>query len=258
MKRNLILTLLACGAGLVLSASAQAQSTDTAVTTSTSATPTASAPAAPDEGPEGHHKGGGMLRHLTDTLGLSGTQQAAVAQVLEAAKPQMKALREKEKADRDALIDSVSAQITPLLNPDQQSKFGEMVQKLKNRPEMGAHPGAAREGLSKHGGKEGVEAQLQRMTTTLGLTADQQTQIKPILQAARKQVKTIFANTSLTQEQKFAQFKQTIQATHSQINGLLTVPQQAQFAALKEKFQRRRHGQEEAPATPSVSGTTST
>jgi Spy/CpxP family protein refolding chaperone len=256
MKRKLILTFLACGAGIMLGVPAQAITADTGAAASPSAAPavpTDSTPAAPDKDPGAHHRGAGILRHLTDALSLSGTQQAAVAQILEAAKPKMQAIREKAKADRDALVDSVSAQITPLLTPDQQAKFSELVQNFKNRPAMGG------EGAKKHGGgKEGPEAQLQRLTTALGLTADQQNQIKPILETARAQVKSIFANSSLTPQQKFAQFKQAMDAAHSQINGILTAPQQAQYAALKEKVRHHLRGQGEAPAIPGVSATTST
>jgi Spy/CpxP family protein refolding chaperone len=250
MKRNLILTLLACGAGVMLCPRAQAQTADTTGTSPASATPAAPASAATADSPDGPRGGAGILRHLTEELNLSGTQQAAVAQILEAAKPNMQAIREKAKADRDALIESVSAQITPLLTPDQQTKFSEMVEKFKNGPGQGAQEPARK------GGRFTAEAQLQRMTTALGLTADQQSQIKPILEAARTQVKTIFANTSLTQEQKFTQFKQAMEGANSQINGILTPAQQTQFAALKEQFKRHLHGKGEAPASPSVSGTT--
>jgi Spy/CpxP family protein refolding chaperone len=259
MTRNLILTFLACGASVMLGGSAQAQTPDTTgtpVTTSTSTSASASASGAPDAYPEGHRRGAGILRHLTEELSLSGTQEAAVAQILEAAKPRMKAIHDKAKADRDALVDSVSSQITPLLTPDQQTKFSEMVDKFKNGPALGEHPGAAAAGPVKHGGPMSPEAQLRRMTAALGLTADQQTQIKPILEAARKQVRSIFANSSLTQARKFAQFKQAMETAHSQINGILTPAQQAQYASLRARPHGKSQG--EAPASPSVSGTTST
>jgi Spy/CpxP family protein refolding chaperone len=261
MKRNLFLTLLACSAGVLLSAPGHAQTAGTTGTSSASATPAAPAtpatpaattPAAPDEDAGAHHRGAGILRHLTRELNLSGTQQAAVAQILEAAKPKMQAIREKAKADRDALVDSVSAQITPLLTPDQQTKFNELVQTFKNRHAMGEA------GAKRQGGRYSPDAQLQRMTTTLGLSADQQSQIRPILEAARTQAKEIFANTSLSQEEKLTQFKQVLQGAHSQINGILTPAQQTQFAALKEKLHSRRKAGGEVPASPGVSGTTST
>jgi Spy/CpxP family protein refolding chaperone len=138
MKRNLILTLLACGAGLMLCAPARAQTADTTGTGSAAAAPAASTSGAPTESPEGQRRGAGILRHLIEELNLSGTQQAAVAQILEAAKPEIKAMREKAKADRDALVDSVSAQITPLLTPGQQAKLSELVQSFKEHPGQGA------------------------------------------------------------------------------------------------------------------------
>jgi hypothetical protein len=209
-------------------------------------------------------------------LELSGTQEAAVAQILEAAKPQLKAIREKEKADIDALIDSVSNQITPLLSPGQQTTFSAMVQNLKNGPAKGGGAAETATGTSdaapagsaaaapvaggavqkKHGGAQSPEAQLQRMTAALGLTADQQRQIMPILVSARARVKSIFANDSLTQEQKFTQFKAAMESANSQINGILTQPQQAEFAAMKVKLHHHLRGQGEAAASPAASGAT--
>jgi Spy/CpxP family protein refolding chaperone len=253
MIRNLFFTLLACGAGVLPSAHAQAQTADTTGTNSASASPAAATtPATPDEDAGARHRGAGILRHLTQELNLSGTQQAAIAQILEAAKPKMKTIHEKAKADRDALVDSVSARITPLLAPDQQAKFSELVQNFKNRHAMGET------GVKRHGGRYSPDAQLQRLTTTLGLSADQQSQIRPILEAARTQAKEIFANTSLSQEEKLTQFKQVLQGAHGQINGILTPAQQTQFAAVKEKLHRHGLGKGEAPASPGLTGTTST
>ena len=239
MKRNLILTILACGAGVMLGAAAQAE------------TPTP-APSASPAGvcPAGRHNGGGVLEHLTSALSLTGSQQAQIAPILEQAKPQMKAIREEAQAKRKALIDSVSTQITPLLTPDQQTKFAQLVQKVES-----GHPGGGKgvRGFARHGGP-GPAAQggvLQMMTANLGLTTDQQGQIKPILDAAHAQVQTIRQDTTLTPEQKLAKVKETMEAAHSQINGILTPAQQQQMATLKEKF-HRGHGPEGSPsATPS-------
>jgi Spy/CpxP family protein refolding chaperone len=262
MKRIRIFPLLACAAVLLLGATAQAQTASPDL--SSTAAPTASASPSCSPGPWAGHrngkggKGGGILEHLTNTLGLSGSQQAEIAPILQAAKPQMKAIRDQAMAARKSLIESTASQISPLLTSDQQAKFSEMVQKAE------AGPGPGRLG-HRHGPKAPDAANavdsanasaspgahgnmLDHLTTQLGLTADQQAQIKPILDAAHTQVQAIHNDTSIPQDQKFAKIKETMEAAHSQINGILTPAQQQQLATMRGNFHRR-------PVAPSPSAT---
>ena len=244
MKRNLILTLLACGSSVMLSTAAQAQITPALVSSST-ATPVA----APTCTPGGYHHKGGLLEHLTHALSLTDAQQAQIAPLLEQARPQLKTIHDNAVAQRKTVLDSVSAQITPLLTADQQTKFAQMVTNVESGPASGG-PGGHH---WKHQGPGagGPDVQLQKMTAALSLTTDQQTQIKPILVAAHTQIEAIRQNTSLTQDQKFAQIKVTMQAAHSQINGILTPPQQAQMEAMKAQF---HHGNAQPAASPVTTG----
>ena len=247
MKRNLILTILACGAGAMLSTAAQAQSPTPAPAASPAASP-AVCPAGP------HHGGkGDVLEKLSAALGLTDAQKAQIAPIVEGAKPQLKAIREEAQAKRKAVIDATSAQITPLLTPDQQTKFTQLVQQFENHAGPGG-PG----GFKHHGGfgAAGPGNLLEHMTAKLGLSTDQQNQIKPILDAAHAQVVAVHQDTTLTKEQKFAKVKETMEAAHSQINGILTPAQQQQAAAFKAQFHHGHGGPEAQPsASPSVSGT---
>jgi Spy/CpxP family protein refolding chaperone len=243
MKRNLILTLLACGASTLLTTGAFAQ-----------ATPDTSAPTTTGTNADGGH----LLKHLTYALGLTGSQQAAIAPILEAAKPQFESIREQAQTARDGVISSVSTQITPLLTGTQQAKFAEMVQHMEARESGqggGWHHGPGHDGGKfGKGGKFGGQDQLQHLTAALSLTAEQQAQIKPILDAAHAQVQTVFQNTSLTQQEKFAQVKDVLQGANGQINGILTPQQQTAFAALKQQMHHHFRGQEQgASPTPTPS-----
>jgi Spy/CpxP family protein refolding chaperone len=240
MKRNVVLTFLACGASAMLTMAAQGQ------------TPTPSP--SPGDG-SGHFHGAGLLGRLTYKLNLSGSQQAEIAPILEAAKPQLQAIHQQEKTSVDNLLGSVSSQISPLLTGTQQAQLDALVQKIESGPGPGGHGFGRHFGGPGGPGGPGGAGQLQRLTTVLGLSADQQSQIKPILDAAHTQVQAIFANTSLTPDQKFEQAKETRQAADGQINGILTTQQQTQFAALKERMHRHWHGGPEASPSPSVSGT---
>ena len=241
MKR-VVLNFLACGAGAMLTMAAQGQ------------TPTPS----PSPGNvQGHFHGAGLLKRLTYALDLSGSQQAEIAPILDAAKPQMQAIHQQEKTSVDSLLSSVSSQISPLLTGSQQAELNALVQKIESGPGPGGR------GFGGHGrfggpgggpGGPGGADQLQRLTTALSLTPEQQSEIKPILEAAHTQVKAVFANSSLTQDQKFEQAKETMQAANGQINGILTPQQQAEFAALKDRMHKHWRGGPEASPSPSVSG----
>jgi hypothetical protein len=250
MKRQVILPLIACGASLLLAVSAQAQSPAIVSGSTPSATPG-------EGGGGGGHGHGGVLAHLAYALGLSGSQQAEIAPILEAAKPQLEQIRQNAQTQRDQVLSNVGAQVTPLLTPDQQAKFTAMLQKL----EAGGGPGGPG-GRGGHFGKHfkgeaavspGAQGDLlARLTTQLGLSADQQSQIKPILDAVHTQIQSIRQNTSLTPEQKFAQVKTVMDAAHGQINGILTPAQQQQMASHQGQF-HRHHGQGQPSASPATS-----
>ncbi len=251
MKRNLILTFLACGLGALMAAGAFAQTTPDTAATATTGT-------MPEGGPGADGRAGHLMQRLTSALGLSGSQQAAIAPILAAAQPQLQAIREQAKTARDGVINSVSAQVTPLLTGTQQARFAEMVQHLEEGPGPGgpgrAHPDAA--GAASPGGKLkkfDSDDQLQHLTTALGLTPAQQTQIQPILEAAHTQIRSIITNTSLTPQQKMAQARAVFEAANGQINGILTPAQQTQFAALKQEHLHRKARGLEPAASPTPS-----
>lgn len=76
------------------------------------------------EHPFGHHRGEGMgMEHLTKELDLTADQQAKVQPIIDAAKPQIKAIHEEAMQKVHAIMENAGAQIRPLLNPQQQAKF---------------------------------------------------------------------------------------------------------------------------------------
>ena len=115
MKRNL-LTLVAAGAialgGFVI---VQAQP-------------------GPEGGGHGHAFG---LQHLTDKLNLTSDQQTKVQPILDAAKPQIRAIHQEAMQKMKTVMDSTLSQIRPLLNPDQQKKV-DAIQKA-HQDMMNAH-----------------------------------------------------------------------------------------------------------------------
>ncbi len=82
-----------------------------------------------EHGPRGHHGMGGPggmgnpLEHLTNELNLSAEQQAKVGPIVDQAKPQIKAIHEEAMQKTRAVMENAAAQIRPLLNAQQQTKF---------------------------------------------------------------------------------------------------------------------------------------
>ena len=81
-----------------------------------------------------------------------------------------------------------------------------------------------------------TEQQLAHMTKALNLTADQQTQIKPLLDARRQQMMQMHEDKSLTREDRMTKFKALDDDTHAKISAVLNDQQKAKF----EKMQERR------------------
>jgi periplasmic protein CpxP/Spy len=85
-----------------------------------------------------------------------------------------------------------------------------------------------------HGGSPGEY--LLKLAGTLGLTDTQIAQIKAIFETSAGQFKTIKNDSSLSDDQKFAQMKTLKDSTEQQIKTILTPEQQQKLEALLHKF----------------------
>jgi Spy/CpxP family protein refolding chaperone len=92
--------------------------------------------AQPGSGGGGHGRAFG-LQHLTDKLNLTSDQQTKVQPILDAAKPQIRAIHQEAMQKAKTVMDSTLSQIRPLLNPDQQKKL-DAIQKA-HQDMMNAH-----------------------------------------------------------------------------------------------------------------------
>lgn len=66
---------------------------------------------------------GNPLEHLTKELDLTPDQQAQVAPIVDQAKPQIQAIHQEAMQKTRTVMENCSAQIRPLLTPQQQAKF---------------------------------------------------------------------------------------------------------------------------------------
>jgi Spy/CpxP family protein refolding chaperone len=74
-------------------------------------------------GGHGHRMMGNPLEHLTKDLNLTPDQQAKVGPIVDQAKPQIRAIHEEAMKRMREVMENTTAQIRPLLTPEQQQKL---------------------------------------------------------------------------------------------------------------------------------------
>jgi len=100
------------------------------------------------------------------------------------------------------------------------------------------------------GGTAGVEGYLKTIAEKLNLTADQLTQIKPMLQNQLTQLQTVRKDSSLTAGQKLDKIRSIHDETHAQIRAVLTDDQKKKFDAMTPYMQRHPSSESETPQPP--------
>ena len=91
------------------------------------------------------------------------------------------------------------------------------------------------------------DAQLKHMTKALDLTADQQTQIKPILESTHQQMEALHSDQSLSREDRMAKMKAIHEDSHTKIEAVLNDTQKQKFEEMQSRMGERRGGGQEAP-----------
>jgi protein CpxP len=86
------------------------------------------------------------------------------------------------------------------------------------------------------------EAQLQHLTKHLDLTAEQQAQIKPILENRDAQMKQIWQDQSLSQQDRHTKMQAIHQDTNSKIEAVLNDTQKQKFAEMQARMQEHARG----------------
>lgn len=109
-------------------------------------------------------------------------------------------------------------------------------------PQDQSAPQAEGGGMGHHGGGRMMDpdARLAHMTKRYKLTADQQSQIKPILQDEQQQMQSLRGDTSASRDDKMAKMKGIHDASTQKIEAVLTDQQKQKFEADQQKMQERR------------------
>ena len=83
------------------------------------------------------------------------------------------------------------------------------------------------------------DEQVARMTKRYNLSADQQTQIKPILANQQQQMMALHSDSSLSREDRMAKMKGIRDDSSTKIQAILNDTQKKQFAEDQQKMQQR-------------------
>ena len=86
------------------------------------------------------------------------------------------------------------------------------------------------------------DAQLQHLTKALDLTADQQTQVKPILENRDAQAKQLWQDQSLSQQDRHTKMEAIHQDANTKIEAVLNDTQKQKFAQMQTRMQQHEHG----------------
>jgi len=82
------------------------------------------------------------------------------------------------------------------------------------------------------------DRQLEHMTKVLNLSADQQTQIKPILLDRQQKMQALWQDQTLSQQDRRAKMQAIRQDTDSKIEGVLNDQQKQQFESMHQRGPR--------------------
>jgi Spy/CpxP family protein refolding chaperone len=191
-----------------------------------------------------HHRHPSPIGYMSRKLNLSQQQQDQLKPIFQKQREQMQAIRkdttltaDQKKQKIEALHQEFQPQVNGVLTPEQQQQWQQV--KAQGKPQLEER----RQAMGSA-----------RMAQKLNLSAQQQEQIKPLMEKRREQAKAIWQDNSLTADQKKQKMQALNQETRAQMNTILTPEQQQQMQQMRENFKQRRHGHGPAgdaqPATP--------
>ena len=91
------------------------------------------------------------------------------------------------------------------------------------------------------------DAQLKHMTKALDLTADQQTQIKPILESQAQQMQALRQDQSLAGEDRMTKMKSIHEDSRTKIEAVLNDTQKQKYEAMQSEMHGHRGGGQQPP-----------
>lgn len=95
------------------------------------------------------------------------------------------------------------------------------------------------------------DMQLRRMTKHLDLSADQQSQIKPILESRQQQMQQLWQDQSVPREERHQKMEAIQQDTTEKIEAVLNDTQKQKFESMQAHMKQRRMEHQQGDQAPS-------
>lgn len=177
---------------------------------------------------------GARLDMLTAQLKLTPEQRIKLLPILDEDFAKKNALRkdgsltrDQRRAKMEELRNACHEKISAVLTPEQKVKADELkaaaAKRCKTRQEcMKGRHGKGMRAMD-------PAAHMERMSTCLGLTADQKTKISPILAEQSKEMNAVRDDAKLTRDQRMQKMQELRVKYHDKIGALLTPEQKAKF-----------------------------
>jgi Spy/CpxP family protein refolding chaperone len=194
------------------------------------------------------------LKLLTEVLKLTEEQQAKIKPILAEEFTQLEAIRGNDTLNRDerntrlqAMVQTVSDKIKPILTPEQQAQYEQIKQEIRERrlQNKGSRP------VPPLGARD-VDRRLNRLTRDLTLTKEQQAKIRPILEEEATQLDALRGNDTLSRDERRARLQALNQAAAEKITPLLTPAQQKKYAEVKQLISDLRSQKKMSRPTPAA------
>jgi Spy/CpxP family protein refolding chaperone len=169
-----------------------------------------------------------------DRLNLSAEQKAKFQSIRDAQKAEMQALRQNANAtqeQRKAIREKYKAQYDAVLTPSQREEWNKQKTEWKGKSDKRANMG-------NRGGNMGAQAAF--FKKELNLTTDQETKLKTLFQEFRSKSQDIRANNNLSQAQKRSQMQTMAQQYMAQGKAVLTPEQAKKFDEIKGRRMNRK------------------
>ena len=92
-------------------------------------------------------------------------------------------------------------------------------------------------------GMGNIDDHVKQLSTKLNLSADQQTQVKTILEDHQQQIEALMKDSSISKDDKHAKMEGLHDSVHSKVREILTDEQKPKFDAMvKEMAEKHAHG----------------
>lgn len=105
-------------------------------------------------------------------------------------------------------------------------------------------------GMHEHRGMN-PDAQLKHMTRQLDLSADQQAQIKPILESRQQQMQQLWQDQSMSRDERHQKMQAIQQDTSDKIEAVLNDTQKQKYESMQARMKQRRMQHQQQNQAPS-------